>query len=68
MRSQLLKRPEVEAVTGLSRSAIYLKMRCGDFPVPIRLGPNSIAWRSSDIDEWIAALPLATPDESRKAG
>lgn len=60
MQDRLLKRPEVEAVTGLSRAAIYAKMRTFDFPLPVRLGPNSVAWRASEIDEWIGGLKKAT--------
>ena len=59
MADQLLRRPEVERTTGLSRAAIYAMMARGDFPRPRRLGPNSVAWRRSDIDEWIEALPVA---------
>ena len=69
MTNKLLKRPEVEAVTGLSRASIYVKIKAGAFPVPVRLGPNSVAWRAEDIDRWIAELPVATElrDESRAA-
>ena len=63
MTNKLLKRPEVEAVTGLSRASIYSKIKAGTFPLPVRLGSNSVAWRADDVDEWIANLPVA--DELR---
>lgn len=56
---KLLKRPEVEAVTGLSRANIYAKIKTGAFPTPVRLGPNSVAWRAADIERWISELPTA---------
>ena len=59
MTNKLLKRPEVEAVTGLSRASIYSKIKAGTFPLPVRLGSNSVAWRAEDIDRWIAELPVA---------
>ena len=67
MNNKLLKRPEVEAVTGLSRASIYSKIKAGNFPLPVRLGSNSVAWRAEDIDRWIAELPVANElrDESR---
>ena len=65
---QLLRRREVEAQTRLSRSAIYARMAQGEFPRPVRLGPNSVAWRASDIEAWIEALPTATSADSRGAG
>ena len=35
---KVLRRPAVEATTGLSRSTIYHYMQAGTFPKPIRLG------------------------------
>jgi prophage regulatory protein len=60
----LLRRRDVEAVTGLSRSAIYLRLQQaergeGDFPAPVRVGPQGVRWRSSDIQAWIESRPLA---------
>ena len=57
--TKLLRRPEVEVVTGLSRASIYAKMQKGEFPAPVRLGSNSVAWRVADIEDWIDALPPA---------
>ena len=34
--NRLLRRKEVEALTALSRSSLYRKMREGTFPEPIR--------------------------------
>lgn len=50
---RLLKRPEVEAKTGLSRSAIYAKIAAGIFPRPVNLGPKAVSWLSTEIDQWI---------------
>ncbi|QBX72431.1 AlpA family phage regulatory protein [Aeromonas hydrophila] len=40
----LLKRQQVEAATSLSRSTIYDMMSKGQFPKPIRLGAQRVAW------------------------
>jgi prophage regulatory protein len=50
---ELLKRPEVERRTQLSRSSLYLLMSKGRFPAPIKLSERAVAWRASDVDEWI---------------
>ena len=50
---RLLRRPEVEARTGLARSTIYARMAEGTFPRPVRLGKQSVGWIESDIDEWL---------------
>ena len=39
--------------TGLSRSSIYLYIKKGAFPKPIRLGTRSVGWIENDINEWI---------------
>ena len=62
---KLLKRPEVEAVTRLSRSNIYARIVKGTFPEPVRLGPNSVAWRADDIKAWLASLPSARSGEEQ---
>ncbi len=49
----LLRLPAVQKRTGLARSTIYLKIRHGLFPQPISLGPRSVGWLDSEIDEWI---------------
>lgn len=51
---RLLRLPDVEARTGLKKSAIYAGMRAGTFPHCLKLGPRASAWPSSEIDSWIA--------------
>ena len=51
---EILRRREVQARTGLSRSTIYEKIRDRTFPLPISLGAKSVGWIKSEIDEWIA--------------
>ena len=50
----ILRRKQVEARTGLSRSTIYARLReGGDFPKPIQLGAQSVGWLESEIDAWL---------------
>ena len=63
---RLLKRREVEQMIGLSVAAIYAKMDAGTFPRPVRIGSGkngAVAWRLSDIQRWIDALPIADPKQ-----
>lgn len=53
MSDKLLRRPEVEARTGLSRSTLYEWMRRGEFPQSVKLGARVVAWRESSISEWL---------------
>jgi prophage regulatory protein len=64
--NNLLRLPELrQRLGGLSRSAIYLLMRRGMFPRPIRLTPQVVAWRERDIIEWIDRCPPSTGGPSR---
>ena len=51
----LMRRPAVQAATGLSRSGLYAAMARNDFPKPVQLGPQSVAWRQSEIQARIAS-------------
>ena len=51
----ILRRPAVEAKTGLSRSTIYQHMQNGTFPKPIRLGAKAVGWLESEVLDWIQA-------------
>ena len=59
---RLLRRPEVEALTGLSRSCIYSHMKHRQFPRPRRIGRQAVAWLESEIAAWIMSRKLAGPD------
>lgn len=58
----ILRRRQVEARVGLSRSTIYERIKRGEFPAPIRLGARSVGWPSDAIDDWVNR----TISESRK--
>ena len=49
---RILRRPEVEAVTGLSTTTIYERMALGTFPRPIPLGAKSVGWLETEILTW----------------
>jgi prophage regulatory protein len=51
----LLRRPQVQARTGLSRSSMYKAISEGTFPKPIPLGAKAVAWVDRQVDDWIAA-------------
>lgn len=60
MTDRLLRRGEVERLTGLSRSSIYAAMARDEFPKPFRLlGRRAVAWKYSSIQRWIAERTVA---------
>ena len=52
MTIRLLRRPEVELLTGLSRSRIYAMINDGTFPRPVKTGPRAVCWVESEITDW----------------
>lgn len=68
----ILRRKQVEARTGLSRSTIYAKLRHNPkrpsdydptFPRPIAVGAKAVGWIESEIVDWLTAQI----EKSRKA-
>ena len=41
--------------TSLKRSSIYAKIAAGDFPPPVKISANRVAWPASRVDAWIAS-------------
>ena len=54
-KSRMLRQPEVLARIGVSWMTLRRWEDAGLFPRRIKLGPNSVAWRECDIDEWCAS-------------
>ena len=54
MALMILRLPAVKARTGLSRSALYLRVAQGRFPQRISLGGGrAVGWISDEIEAWI---------------
>ena len=60
----ILRRPDVERLTGFSKASIYRLMASGEFPTPIRLGVRAVAWRASDIEAWLASRDPVSYDRA----
>ena len=56
MSEQILRLPETQARTKLSRSTIYRLAKAGKFPAPVALGPRAVGWRLSQIEDWLERL------------
>lgn len=67
-KHRIARRPEVVEVTGLSAATIYRLISKKLFPAPIRLGPNSVGWLASEVQEWIRTRQRAmVPEDTREA-
>jgi len=45
------------AHAGKSVPQLKRDVKAGHFPAPIEIGPNSLGWRRSWIDQWLASRP-----------
>lgn len=50
---RLLPLSDLRRMVPLSRSSIYAKVAAGDFPAPLRLSANRVAWREADVLAWL---------------
>ena len=55
MRSmnRLIRMAELPDIVGYKPWSIYRLIRAGEFPQAVKLGKRAVAWRESDISEWI---------------
>lgn len=56
MKNRLIRIDEVMYLTSLSRPTIYRYMKAKLFPQSLNLGGGAIAWKESDIYNWMASL------------
>src|SRR5262245_40716212 len=48
--------PDVLYYLGIKKSKWYAGVKRGEYPQPVSLGPNSVAWRAEDIRALIARI------------
>ena len=61
IQNQMIIRSYLCERTSSSKTFIYGRIKAGDFPKPVRLGPGSVGWYESEVDEWIATRPRVEP-------
>ena len=55
LSNQTLVRPrEAAAMLGISRKHLYALANRPDFPERVRVSDRVVAWRVSDLEQWIA--------------
>jgi len=51
---RLVRERERAAKTGVPKSSWRELMAAGKAPMPVKIGPQAVAWVESEIDAWIA--------------
>ena len=59
-RDQILRTRDICKMLGISTTTLHRRRHDAEaqFPKPIQLGPNSVGWKLSEVNDWL---------ESRKA-
>lgn len=52
----MLKIKDVIQKTAISKAQIYRKIKAGEFPKPLKQGTRAVAWKLSDIDNFLQNL------------
>lgn len=52
---RFIRVPDVLNRVGFSRTTLYERIKEGNFPDRIKIGPRRVAFVESEIDEWIEA-------------
>ncbi|MDO6525368.1 AlpA family phage regulatory protein [Motilimonas sp. 1_MG-2023] len=53
---KIIRRPEVLAKTGFSKSTLYNRIKAGLFPLPISLGARAVGFVECECDKVIQAM------------
>jgi prophage regulatory protein len=60
----ILRRKQVQAETGYSRSTIYLRISEGLWPKPVSLGPRAVGWPAHEVEAVNAARIAGRSEEA----
>ena len=55
MTEKLIRLPELMAITSMKKSTIYDMQRAQKFPQSLRLSRRCVAWKSTDVQNWISS-------------
>lgn len=56
MPTKIYRLPEVMSITGISKASIYLGIKRGTFPSPVKLGSRAVGWTDESITGWLKQL------------
>jgi prophage regulatory protein len=46
----MLRQPEVSKLTGLDRQSIYIGIKGGTFPPPVKIARQTVAWPDHEVE------------------
>lgn len=63
----ILRRKQVQAHIGLSRSTLYLRVAQGTFTKPVQIGARAVGWPAHEVAALNAARIAGKPDAEIRA-
>jgi prophage regulatory protein len=63
----ILRRKQIEASFGYSRSTIYARIADGLWPRPVQMGARAVGWLASEAERLIAARIAGKSDDDIRA-
>lgn len=58
---RFIRTAELVGKVGLSRATIWRLERAGKFPKRRQIGPGSVAWLESEVEEWMKQREVVNP-------
>lgn len=52
--ASILRLHAVLAKLGISRTGLYERIKRGEFPKQIQLGPKTVGWLQHEVEDWLA--------------
>jgi prophage regulatory protein len=49
----LIPRRRVSQMVGLERSALYERIKRGEFPAPVTIGSSAVRWIEAEVVTWV---------------
>jgi len=65
-QDRFLREPEVLKLVGVSRMTLRRWEEAGLFPKRYKIGPNTVAWKESEVLQWIANHKFAVTGTYKK--
>jgi prophage regulatory protein len=54
---RVITRPMLQKRLSKGKSTLYRWIKNGDLPAPRRIGPGSVGWLESEINQWLRDRP-----------
>ena len=58
--------PEILKILPIGRSTWWAKVKSGEYPQPVKLGPRTTAWRAKDIADLVTKISQIREGQSHE--